>query len=146
MVFKKNTSYWKRFDALFAIFARSEKCQLDKYKAIVNDFAIDVIQKRRKHLMKKPVNQSEPSAEQCFIDILLQSTIDGQLMSDREILDEAKTMMIAVNILYISMVSPIKWVDIFLFIFKFQFKGPRDNVICYFCDTISTVTTSSSSK
>lgn len=107
MVFKKNTSYWKRFDPLFAIFARSEKCQLDKYKAIVNDFAIDVIQKRREHLMKKPVNQSEPSAEQCFIDILLQSTIDGQLMSDGEILDEAKTIMIAVNILNISMVSPI---------------------------------------
>lgn len=90
------------------MFARSEKCQIDKYKAIVNDYAIDVIQKRRQYLMKKPVNRSEPSAEQCVIDILLQSTIDGQPMSDEEILDEVKTIMIAVNILKISMVPPKK--------------------------------------
>lgn len=92
--------YWKRFDILFGIFAWWEKCRLDKYYQIMNDYTIGVIKNRRKRLLQKKVQKlSSCVDQQCVIDILLQSTTDGKSMTDKEILDEVKTIMIAVNII-----------------------------------------------
>lgn len=99
---KRVTSYWKRFNILFSIFASDEKKQLDENTRIVHEFAVKVIENRRKFLLQKnPTddnnNDAAMSKGMCFVDILLQSTIDDQPLSDQDILDQMRTFMIGVR-------------------------------------------------
>lgn len=98
---KRITSYWKRFDILFSIFALHEKKLLDENMKIARDFTVNVIENRRKFLLQQNRtnnNEDEISKGMCFVDMLLQSTVDDQSLSDQDILDQMHTFMIAVSL------------------------------------------------
>lgn len=58
--------------------------------------ATQVIENRRRFLCANGARNTD--AGKCFVDILLESTIDGQTMNNQEILDEIQTVLIAVRI------------------------------------------------
>lgn len=94
--FNKVTSYWKRFDILYSIFGFAEKQQLMQSIAESKRQAAQVIENRRTFLIANGTRNSD--AGKCFVDILLESTINGQTMNNQEILDEIQTVLIAVSI------------------------------------------------
>lgn len=101
---KRVYSYWKRFNILYSTFAYREKRLFDENMRIARQFVIDVIENRLQYLLKQnsdPNNhdlKGDNGKGMCFVDILLQSTIDGQPLSNEYILDETHTFMIGVSI------------------------------------------------
>ncbi|XP_055325682.1 cytochrome P450 4d2-like [Sitodiplosis mosellana] len=100
---KRISSYWKRFDILFSTFAVREKRLHDENMAIARDFAMQVIENRRKFLLQQNTANNSDSVDQedggkakamCFVDTLLQSAIDGEPLSNEDILDQMHTLMI----------------------------------------------------
>lgn len=74
----------------------------------MHKFSNEIITKRREYLLKKQPNDNHDivaeaddigsSKKQVFLDILLQSTINGQPLSNEEILEETDTFLFAVII------------------------------------------------
>lgn len=98
---KKITSYWKRYDILYSTFGFFEKRLFAQNIAIARNYSIEVIEKRREVLLQQnQINQinDENNKGMCFVDSLLRSTIDGETLSNEQILNEAQTFMIAVSI------------------------------------------------
>lgn len=97
-------SYWRRFDILFSTIGYSDKRLFDDRIQFVTKYAIEVIEARRKILLQTNIdkysdeNDQDKSNGMCFIDVLLQSAIDGLPLTNEEILDEVQTFMIAVSV------------------------------------------------
>lgn len=97
-------SYWRRFDILFSTIGYSDKRLFDERTQFVTKYAIEVIETRRKILLQTNVEKYSDENDQvksngmCFIDILLQSAIDGLTLTNEEILDEVQTFMVAVSV------------------------------------------------
>lgn len=58
--------------------------------------ANEVIEKRRKYLIENGPRHTANG--KCFADILLESFINNQSMTNKEILDEIQTVLVAVSI------------------------------------------------
>lgn len=73
---------------------------------VARKFAIEVIEKRRKYLLEQnsASNNNNYNGDgrqnkgMCFVDILLQSTIDGQPLTNEDMVDQMHTFMIGVSI------------------------------------------------
>lgn len=57
--------------------------------------ATEVIKKRRRVLIENGTRINDDG--NCFVDILLKSSIDGQALNNQEILDEIQTVLVAVS-------------------------------------------------
>lgn len=86
----------------FSTLAKREKAALK----ILHGFTESVIRKRRQELLNLKINNNEENIKeneeigikkkQAFLDILLQSTIDGQPLSDLDVCEEVDTFMFEV--------------------------------------------------
>ncbi|XP_055325679.1 cytochrome P450 4d2-like [Sitodiplosis mosellana] len=99
---KRMMSYWRRFDILFSTFGYSDKRIFEDRKQFVKQFAVEVIESRRKILLEKmdtekssDENNPNKNIRMCFLDVLLQSLIDGLPLSNEEMLDEVQLFMAA---------------------------------------------------
>lgn len=99
-------SYWRRFDILFSTLGYADQRVLDDRIQFVKKYAIDVIEARRKLLLQKIAietlsdqNDVDKNSGMCFIDVLLQSFIDGLPLTNEEISDEVQSFMAAVSLL-----------------------------------------------
>lgn len=97
-------SLWRRSDLLFKIFAQKDKRKSDETLRILHDFTNNVIIQRRRNLLNgnynvEPceVNEIGMTKKMAFLDILLQSTIDGVPLTDTEIQEEVDAFMFAVS-------------------------------------------------
>lgn len=76
--------------------------------AIARNFTVKVIENRRNFLLNAAINNNDDDEEDredggkikglCFVDILLQSTINGQPLPNEDILDHMHTLMIGVSV------------------------------------------------
>uniref|UniRef100_A0A2M4ARG5 Putative cytochrome n=1 Tax=Anopheles triannulatus TaxID=58253 RepID=A0A2M4ARG5_9DIPT len=90
---------WQRVDFLFNLSA--DKRRQDEIIKVLHDFTTRIIQSRRKELAERgaPVGGDDDGADigtkrrMAFLDVLLQSTIDGRPLTDREIQEEVDTFM-----------------------------------------------------
>lgn len=74
----------------------------------MHKFSNEIIAKRHKYLLNKRSNENKEivakdddigtSKKEVFLDILLQSTVDGRPLSNEEILEETDTFLFAVNL------------------------------------------------
>jgi cytochrome P450 family 4 len=94
---KKNNFIYRFTD----MYKRSQKCM-----KILNEFTDSVIAAKRKELSKKSKISDDTEDEMnnfgmrkktALLDLLLQSTIDGEPLSDRDIREEVDMFMFAVN-------------------------------------------------
>lgn len=102
--FKRMMSYWRRFDIFFSTFGYADKRLFNDRLKFVKNYAIDVIETRRKLLLQKLNTETlnnehneDKNNGKCFLDILLQSVIDGLPLTNDEILDEVQSFMVAVS-------------------------------------------------
>lgn len=109
------TSMWRRSDLLFNLFAQKDKKKIDNLFETLHNFTNKVIVQRRGHLLKNNGNVSEKCNENidygmtkkmAFLDILLQSTIDGVPLSNTEIREEVDTFLFAVSIFFYVLIYP----------------------------------------
>lgn len=89
---------------------------------VINDFVDDVIRKRRQELIEN-VNNNESGVtdtvsdeigirkKRTLLDILLQSTIDGKLMSDEDIHEEVNVFMFGVSNISYDAFSAGKFIE-----------------------------------
>lgn len=98
----RSLSSWKRFDALFK-FSREFKEHTVNLK-ILHDFTNSIIEKRKRELESRKGNEKSNSEDDlgrkpklAFLDLLLNSTIDGQSLTQEEIREEVDTFMVAVS-------------------------------------------------
>ncbi|XP_037041423.1 cytochrome P450 4d1-like [Bradysia coprophila] len=61
---------------------------------ILHSFTDKVIKERRKRLLESSANMDETKSKKTLLDILLQSTIDGKPLTDKEIREEVDTFMV----------------------------------------------------
>lgn len=83
----------------------------------MHKFSNEIIAKRREYLLEKQSNESNESVakdddigtnkKEVFLDILLQSTIDGRPLSNAEILEETDTFLFAVNFIKKKFIADI---------------------------------------
>lgn len=94
---------WQRYDLLFYLFGGKWKRKIDDCLHVLHNFTNSIILKRREELVRK-INASEESPSKAdvvgdkgkrmaLLDILLQSTIDGQPLSNEDIREEVDTFM-----------------------------------------------------
>lgn len=102
---------WRQSNLLYAIFGYKEKKEMKECIRIMHKFTNEIIAKRRKYLL----NQMKPNEriqgnekdggdndvgmtkKMVFLDIFLQSTIDGRPLTNDEILEETETILLAVT-------------------------------------------------
>lgn len=97
---------WRRIDWLYATLGYKEKQERDKCIRIINDFSNEIIAKRRDYLLsqnlekcdKTCVDDNGENKKKVFLDVLLQSTIQGKPLSNKEILEETDTFLFAETI------------------------------------------------
>uniref|UniRef100_A0A182MFG2 Cytochrome P450 n=1 Tax=Anopheles culicifacies TaxID=139723 RepID=A0A182MFG2_9DIPT len=92
---------WQRVDFLFNLSA--DKRRQDRIIRVLHEFTTKIIQSRRRELMEQGVIggtvEDEDMADigtkrrMAFLDVLLQATIDGRPLTDREIQEEVDTFM-----------------------------------------------------
>ncbi|XP_053660636.1 cytochrome P450 4d2-like [Anopheles marshallii] len=94
---------WQRVDFLFNLSA--DKGRQDRIIKVLHDFTTKIIQSRRKELMEQGGGviggtvEDEDMADigtkrrMAFLDVLLQATIDGRPLTDKEIQEEVDTFM-----------------------------------------------------
>lgn len=102
MMLRANSA-WKRFDLLFR-FTNTFSLQT-KILKVIHGFTKSVIEKRHQELLQN--NNKSPSSnikddigtkKKCvFLDVLLQSTIDGKPLTDDDIIDEVETFLLGVR-------------------------------------------------
>lgn len=76
--------------------------------AIARNFTVKVIENRRNFLINAANNNNDDDEEDredggkvkglCFVDILLQSSINGEPLRNQDILDQMHTLMIGVSV------------------------------------------------
>lgn len=94
--------FWLRNDFFykFSDVAKKEKEALK----VLHGFTDQVIRERRAELLKNGTNNGVVKVKEkrklTFLDILLQSTIEGQSLSNLDIREEVDTFMFEVNILF----------------------------------------------
>lgn len=97
---------WQRYDLLFYLFGGKWKRKIDNCLHVLHSFTNSIILMRREELVRK-INASEQSPSEsdevgdkgkrkALLDILLQSTIDGQPLSNEDIREEVDTFMFEV--------------------------------------------------
>lgn len=100
------SSVWKRSDLLFSIFARKDKQKINELVRTLHNFSNNVIIQRRKYLLQNNQNETDYCKMDCdirmtkkktFLDILLQSSIDGVPLSDTDIREQVDAFMAAVS-------------------------------------------------
>lgn len=99
---------WRRFDFLYATLGYKEKQQRDECIRIMHDFSNEIIAKRREYLLNQSTEKGDKtenddsaiggSKKMVFLDVLLQSTIDGKPLGNEEILEETDTFLFAVSL------------------------------------------------
>ncbi|KFB40897.1 AGAP002419-PA-like protein [Anopheles sinensis] len=93
---------WQRVDFLFNLSA--DRKRQDRIIRVLHAFTTKIIQSRRQELMareanKRPGDEDDDGADigtkrrMAFLDVLLQATIDGRPLTDREIQEEVDTFM-----------------------------------------------------
>lgn len=90
---------WQRVDFLFNLSA--DKRRQDEIIKVLHEFTTRIIRSRRKELAERaaPVAGEDDGADigtkrrMAFLDVLLQSTIDGRSLTDKEIQEEVDTFM-----------------------------------------------------
>ncbi|XP_035900604.1 cytochrome P450 4d2-like isoform X1 [Anopheles stephensi] len=90
---------WQRVDFLFNLSA--DKRRQDRIIKVLHEFTTKIIQSRRRELMERggaKVEDEDPAdigtkRRMAFLDVLLQATIDGRPLTDREIQEEVDTFM-----------------------------------------------------
>uniref|UniRef100_A0A182QT36 Uncharacterized protein n=1 Tax=Anopheles farauti TaxID=69004 RepID=A0A182QT36_9DIPT len=90
---------WQRVDFLFNLSA--DKRRQDRIIKVLHDFTTKIIQSRRQELMARGgVADADDENDDlgtkrrmAFLDVLLQATIDGRPLTDREIQEEVDTFM-----------------------------------------------------
>lgn len=96
---------WKQNNLLFTIFCRNEKKHFDRLLQTLNEFSDKFIHERRKYLLEKVfdngghLDSTDPkmSNRTVFLDILLQSTVDGRPLTNAEIREEVNTIVFGVS-------------------------------------------------
>lgn len=98
-------NFWLRNDVLFSLFGGKWKQTIDNCLRVLHNFSNSIILKRRDELVKN-LNASEPELpdgcdegggkRMALLDILLQSTIDGQPLTNEDIREEVDTFMFEV--------------------------------------------------
>ncbi|XP_066244906.1 cytochrome P450 4d2-like [Euwallacea similis] len=90
---------WKSFDFLFNL--TSDSKILEKSLKIAHNFTNSVIERKKKEMMKGEAKQEEKEdafgkkSKKVFLDLLLNSTIDGQPLTQEELRQEVDTFMFA---------------------------------------------------
>lgn len=102
IIMKRTFSAWKRFDSLFvysAEYKEQKKC-LD----IIHGFVRGVIEKRKKEKQMKDSGKMNEEMDDlgikkrlAFLDLLLESKIDGRDWTEEEIREEVDTFMFEVR-------------------------------------------------
>ncbi|XP_058822327.1 cytochrome P450 4d2-like isoform X2 [Topomyia yanbarensis] len=89
---------WQRSDFLFNL--SPDRRRQDKVIKILHNFTTNIIRSRRQELMEKGGNQGilgddsiGSKTKMAFLDVLLQATIDGRPLTDKEIQEEVDTFM-----------------------------------------------------
>lgn len=92
--------FWRRSDFLFS-FSKDKK-RYDECLEIIHTFTRGVVEIRREALLKAENEQSNDENENlgikkkmALLDILLKSTVDGQPLSNADIIEEVNTFMFA---------------------------------------------------
>lgn len=97
-------SFVIRYVPLFYRFSKLRKIEVNALR-VLHSFADDVIHKRRQELIENASpdddddndhNELGIRKKRVLLDILLQSTIDGELLSDLDIRDEVSTFILGV--------------------------------------------------
>lgn len=101
---------------------------------ILHGFTDNVIQKRRQELLAISINNNKTAEEltnenddigikskSAFLDVLLQSKVNGKLLQDFEVREEVDTFMFEVNfcciLIFFLLATPIKNIKTFLLLF-----------------------------
>lgn len=90
---------WQRSDFLFNLSA--DKKRQDKVIKVLHDFTTSIIRSRREELLAGKIETDDTVDEEgvgtrkkmAFLDVLLQATIDGRPLTDKEIQEEVDTFM-----------------------------------------------------
>ena len=92
---------WLRSELVYSVLASSMKKQ--QYKAIetMHNFSQGIIKKRREQLLNSKPTALDGSAEEsgrkeALLDVLLQSTINGEPLTNSDIQEEVDTFMFEV--------------------------------------------------
>lgn len=100
---------WRQSNLLYAIFGYKEKQEMKECIQLMHKFTNEIIAKRRKYLLNRKPNEHIQETEKdddndvgmtkkrVFLDIFLQSTIDGRPLTNDEILEETGTILLAVT-------------------------------------------------
>lgn len=100
---------WLRNDVLFKLFGGKCKQKIDDCLRVLHNFSNSIILKRREELLKNgdaseqfestttaESGDSDAQKRMALLDILLQSAIDGQPLSNADIREEVDTFMFEV--------------------------------------------------
>ncbi|XP_052863438.1 uncharacterized protein LOC128270072 [Anopheles cruzii] len=88
---------WQQVDFLFNL--SPDKRRQDEIIKVLHDFTTKIIHSRRQELAVRGVSEADDDADigtkrrMAFLDVLLQSTIDGCPLTDQEIQEEVDTFM-----------------------------------------------------
>lgn len=88
---------WQRSDFLFNL--SPDRKRQDKVIKVLHDFTTNIIQKRRKELMDhgdsgiSGDDSIGSKKKMAFLDVLLQASVDGKPLTDKEIQEEVDTFM-----------------------------------------------------
>ncbi|XP_052871034.1 cytochrome P450 4d2-like [Anopheles cruzii] len=88
---------WQQVDFLFNL--SPDKRRQDEIIKVLHDFTTKIIHSRRQELAVRGVSEADDDADigtkrrMAFLDVLLQSTIDGRPLTDQEIQEEVDTFM-----------------------------------------------------
>lgn len=85
---------WKTYNFMFKLSGDSDAEK--RAVKILHKATDDIITARRNLLMKRNENDTDKQKKKCFLDILLESTIDGMPLSNSDIREEVDTFLFEV--------------------------------------------------